>query len=158
MFRSLLCPLWKRPIKETGIFSTSRSLSSDSRWETKLKNFPGLWRCPVEGGLSQRNFKVGTVLGDFSEQGPRPFSQVSFSSFSFPLLFFYVGSLLPSQVLCFLFSFTFILNFFSPSALLTSLSPLPVTFYQTQFGNFWKCSYRKLLGGCWKQMEHWSGV
>lgn len=149
MFRSLLCPLWKRPIKETGILGTSRSLSSDSRW-LKLKNFPGLWRCQWREGWVWRFQSLDCLWGFLRTKAQRPFSQSPFLLSHFLSSSFMLALCFLLKFFCVLFfSFHFYLQRFFPSALLTSLSPLPVTFYQTQFRNFWKCGYRKLLGGYW---------
>lgn len=149
MFRSLLCPLWKRSIKETGIFGTSCSLSSDSRG-LKLKNFPGLWRRQWREGWVWRFQSRDCLWGFLRTKTQRPFSQSPFLLSHFLSFSFMLALCFLLKFFCVFFFFTFSFNFFF-SVLLTSLSPFSVTLYQTQFGNFWQCGYWKLLGGYWNK-------
>lgn len=81
----------------------------------------------MEGGLSLNISKPGLSLGISQNKGTEAIQPCSFSSFSFPLLAFYVVFLLPSQAFLLSFFFYFIFQLFL-SALLTLLSPFYGTF------------------------------
>lgn len=82
--------------------------------------------------MSLKLSKSGLSLGISQNKDTAIIQPIFFSSFSFPLLFFYVGSLLLSRLSAFFF-FLLLSSTFFPSALLPSLSPFSLTFYQSQF-------------------------